>query len=121
MPDILEGMRTFAPYEFIAVGVVWIVLAWASSAPVVLWPAVTCIVSGALLKLRPGDRLTWAWSTSSAVLGLLVSAYQAYFWLSLVGGSFAGLAALSVGGFLVFALAHAFLLVAGSRGPRAVI
>jgi hypothetical protein len=121
MPDILGAMRTFVPYEFVAVGLVWLVLTFVSSAPVVLWPAVTCVVGGVLLKARPGDRLTWAWSTASALLGLLVSAYQVYYWAPLVGGTFAGLAAISVGGFTVFALAHVLLLLAGGRGTRPVI
>ena len=117
MPKILEGLKTNAAYGFLAVGIVWLVVAYVSHSYLVLWPVVTSLLSGVLLKARPGQRLTWAWATSSAVLGLLLAAYQAYAAVPLVGGPSASVASESLGGFAVFAAVHVILLYAGSSSP----
>jgi hypothetical protein len=110
VPDLFEVLRRIAPYGFVAVGAVWGLLAALSAASIVLWPAVTCIVSGALLKFWPTSRLTWPWSMSSAILGLMVAGYEVYFWSLLLGGSFTSLAGASTAGFAAFAVVHVLLL-----------
>ncbi len=117
MPSIADTIKANAAYVFVAVGVVWAVLAYVASAGVVLWPSATCLLSGVLMKLRPGERLTWAFSISSAALGLLVSGYQVYFWSPLVGGSASSMAGISMGLFGVFAAVHLYLIYAGSAKP----
>ncbi len=116
MSKILDTLRTYVAYAFLAVGVVWLGVAYLSG-PFVLWPVVTCLVAGALLRLRPGLRLTWAWATSSAVLGLLLSGYAAYANAPLVSGPFSTIAGLSLAGFGAFAFVH-FLLLYASYSPK---
>ena len=115
MPPILRTLRANAAYAFIAVGVVWLAVAVLASSAYVLWPVLACFVSGAFLKLRPGERFTWAWSVSSAVLGFLLSAYQIYAWAPFIGGSFTTIAGASLIGFALFAVVHLFLFYAGLK------
>jgi hypothetical protein len=117
MPKILEGLKSGAAYAFISVGIVWLVVAYVNHSYLVLWPVVTSLLSGVLLKARPGHRLTWAWASSSAVLGLLLAAYQAYAAVPLVGGPSSLIASESLGGFAVFAAVHLILLYAGGTSP----
>lgn len=121
MPGIFDTLKSNAAYGFIVVAAIWGVLAYVASAGVVLWPAATCLLSGLLLKLRPGERLTWAFSTSSALLGFLVAGYQVYFWSPLIGGSLSSLAGISIGMFVVFAAVHLFLVYAGGSKPSGAI
>jgi hypothetical protein len=114
MSRILNPLRGYAAYAFLAVGIVWVVVAYNTGSYLVLWPVITCFASGILLRLRPGERLTWAWASSTAVLGFLLSGYQAYVASSLVGGALSSVATISVGAFSVFAVVHLLLLYAGN-------
>ncbi len=116
MPGMLDFLKVNIAYEFIVVGVVWLAVAYIAG-PLVLWPVVTCVAAGVLIRIKPGMRLTWAWGVSSAALGLLVSAYAAYSNVGLVNGPFSTIAVLSLGGFGVFALVHLFLLY-GAYSPK---
>lgn len=109
MPDILGLLRANIAYAFIAVGIIWAAVAFFVGL-LVFWPVGTCVAAGLLLRVWPGRRLTWAWSTSTAVLGLLLSAYAAYVNGLLVSTPFATIAGLSLAGFGTFAVAHLFLL-----------
>jgi len=114
MSRILDPLRTYVAYAFLVVGVAWAVVAYNTSSYLVLWPVVTCFLAGILLRLRPGERLTWAWASSTAVLGFLLSGYQAYVASYLVGGALSSVAAISAGAFAVFAVVHLLLLYAGN-------
>lgn len=118
MSKISGTLRSNAAYAFLIVGAVWLGVAVNVRSYLVLWPVLTCLLSGVLLKVRPAERLTWAWTSSTAVLGLILSAYQAYAAVPLVGGPFSSTASLALGGFSAFALAHLLLLYAGNS-PRA--
>ncbi len=113
MPKVLDILKANAAYEFVVVGVVWLAVAYLDRSILILWPVVTCVTAGLLLKFRPAGRLTWAWTTSSAALGLLLSGYQAYVAAPLLAGTFSSIAAISFTGFTVFAIIHLFLLYAG--------
>ena len=113
MPDIRGVLRKYVAYAFVVVGIAWLGIAVLAGSVLILWPAVACLLSGALLKLKPGLRLTWAWAVSSAVLGLLLSAYQVYAWSPYLGGAFSVLAGGAIVGFAVLAVVHALLLYAG--------
>jgi hypothetical protein len=119
MPKLLDILKENAAYAFAVVGVIWLVVAVFAGTPLLVWPVVACFASTGLLKLRPADRLTWAWATSSSVMGLLISGYQAYFWAPLVGGSLSSVASLSMAGFLVFAVVHLLLAYVGGFRPGA--
>jgi len=117
----LELVRKNLSYAFFLLGVVWLVIAAYTGYPIVIWPVATCVVAGLLLRLRPSERFTWAWMTSTAAMGLIIAAYQAYYWLPFIGGSLNALAALTAGGFAVFALVHLVMLFLGGTKPSAVI
>ncbi|MDE1853554.1 MAG: hypothetical protein KGI38_07390 [Thaumarchaeota archaeon] len=118
MPEILGALKTNAAYFFLAVGVVWIGVAFVAGSLLILWPVAACLASGVLLKIRPGRRLTWAWVSSSATLGLLISAYQVYAWAPFLGGAFSTIAGTTLGVFAVLTVLHVLLLYAGATRPR---
>jgi len=117
LPKVSDLLRSYLAYQFMAVGVVWAVVAVWLGLALVLWPALTCLVGGALLKLWPSGRLTWPWVTSAAVLGFLVSGYQAYLAIPFVGGTFSAVASETLAAFAIFALVHLVLLWSGYVSP----
>lgn len=119
MPKILDRIRDFSAYAFVAIGLVWLAIAFLAGSALLLWPVVACVVGGVLLRLRSGGRLTFAWACSAAVLGLILSGYQVYQWMPFLGGAFNNLATESLGGFAVLALVHLVLLYAAATRPKA--
>ena len=119
MPNVLGVIRTNSAYAFLLMGVVWLGIAVVAASSLLLWPVVACLLSGVMLRMWPGNRLTWAWAVSSAVLGFLLSAYQVYAWVPFLGGAFSALAGGALAGFAVLAVAHVFLLYAGASRPKA--
>ena len=119
MPKVVDRIRDFSAYAFVAIGLVWLAIAFLAGSALLLWPTVACVVGGVLLRIRSGGRLTFAWATSAAVLGLVLSGYQVYQWMPFLGGAFNNLAAESLGAFTVFALAHFVLLYAAATRPKA--
>jgi len=117
MPKFLDTLAVNVAYAFIAVGVIWLAVAFLASSSLILWPALACLAGGIMLREWPVGRLTWPWAVATAVMGFLLSAYQVYAWLSFLGGTFSTLAAASVAGFAVFALVHAFLFYAATTKP----
>ncbi len=118
MPRILDLLIANAAYAFVAAGVIWIAVAVLTGSAFVLWPVVACFAGGALLKMRPSRRLTWAWVVATAVMGLLLSAYQVYAWLGFLGGAFSALAGAATVGFAVLAVVHVFLFYAATAKPK---
>lgn len=119
MSEVFGVLRANSAYAFLAVGVVWLGVAVAAGSVLMLWPVVACILSGAMLKSRPGLRFTWAWAVSSAVLGFLLAAYQVYAWAPFLSGAFSTVAGTSIAGFAVLAAVHLFLIYAGAK-PKVV-
>jgi hypothetical protein len=117
LPKVSDFLRLNLAYEFMAVGAVWAAVAVWFGLVLVLWPALTCLVGGALLKFWPSGRLTWSWVTSAAVLGFLVSGYQAYLAIQFVGGTFSAVASETLAAFAIFALVHLVLLWSGYVSP----
>jgi hypothetical protein len=118
MPRVSELLRQNAAYFFLVVGAAWVGVAVLAGSLLILWPVAACLASGLLLKFRPGRRFTWAWALSSAVLGLLISAYQVYAWSPYIGGAFSTLAATALAGFAVFSVVHMLLLYAGTSRQK---
>ena len=113
MPKVSDILKSNLAYEFIAVGILWAVVAIGLGLVLVLWPAFTCLAAGLLLKFLPSRRITSPWATSSAILGFLVSAYQACVATPLVNSTFSLVAAETLAGFTLFALVHVVLLYSG--------
>lgn len=110
MPKVSVILKSNLAYEFIVVGIIWTVIAIGLGLALVLWPALTCLLAGLLLKFLPSTRITWPWATSSAVLGFLVSAYQVFVAVPFVGGTFSLVGVETLAGFALFALVHLVLL-----------
>ena len=121
MPKVSDILKSNLAYEFIVVGIAWTVVAVGLGLPLVLWPALTCLASGLLLRFLPSARITWPWATSSAVLGFLVSAYQAFVAVPFISGTFSLVGIEAMAGFALFALVHLVLLyfVYSRAGERA--
>ena len=119
MPKFLDTLVANAAYLFIAVGVIWLAVAILADSPLVLWPVVACIAGGIMLRQWPSGRLTWAWCVATAVMGLLLSAYQVYAWLSFLGGAFSSVAGASTVGFILLAILNVLLLYACTAKPAA--
>jgi hypothetical protein len=118
MATPLGLLRSRAAYFFFVVGAAWAGVGVYTGSTLVAWPAVACLAGGALLKLFPGRRLTWAWGVATASMGGIISLYQVYAWEPLLGGAFSGLAAASMAGFALFTVVHLLLLYAGAgTGP----
>ncbi len=115
MPSVLGTLRANSSYAFFGVGVVWLAVAVLAGSALTLWPVVAFMVSGYTLRIMPGRRFTWAWVVSSAVLGLLLSAYQVYAWVPFLEGAFSTLAVVSLVGFTIFAVVHAVLFYVGLK------
>jgi len=104
---------------FVLVGLVWLSMAALANSALVGWPVVAFLLSGLLLRTYPDSRLTSPWASSSAVMGLILSAYQAYEAAPLVTGAFAFVAGSSMAIFIVFGVFHVFLIFA-SRPSKQV-
>jgi len=117
MPKFLDTLVANVAYAFIAVGVIWLVIAVLADSSLILWPVVACIAGGIMLREWPGGRLTWSWAVATVVMGFLLSAYQVYAWLSFLGGTFSTLAVVSIIGFALFAAVHGFLFYAATSKP----
>jgi hypothetical protein len=116
MQALSGTLRDNLSYLFIVVGTVWLGLAYVTGSLLLLWPVVACVISGVLLKAAPSAKLTVAWAGASALMGIVLSAYQAYSASPLVAGQFAEIASLSLVGFVLFGLAHLYLLAASRSG-----
>ncbi|MDG6920011.1 MAG: hypothetical protein JRN59_00595 [Nitrososphaerota archaeon] len=115
MPDVGALLRNYAPYFFWVVAAVWVAVGVGGGSALMAWPVLACALSGVLLKFKPAWKITFSWATSTAVLGLLISAYQVFAWSPLLSGDFSVLAASALGGFAAFAVVHLFLLYAGAK------
>ena len=113
MPKVSDILKSNLAYEFIAVGIVWTVVAVGLGLALVLWPALTCYVAGLLVKFLPSERITLPWAISSAVLGLLVSAYQVYVATPFISSTFSLVGTETLVGFVAFAFVHLVLLYFG--------
>ncbi len=114
MPSPLGVVKGNAPYAYLVAGLIWLVVVYATGSVLLLWPVVACLLGGLLLRMMPGRRLTWAWATAAATMGLLLALYQAYTAAPLVFGSFSTIAGASLVAFGVFAVVHLILLYAAN-------
>lgn len=119
MLPLLETAKRYLAVLFVAAGAFWLAMIYVTSSVLLLWPAAACIASGGLLRFMPKERFSAAWISSSAIMGLVLSAYQSYAAVSLLPGGFVTVAAISLVAFLVFAVYHAVLLYLNVAGQKA--
>ncbi len=117
MAGVTEAVKRYLAYIFILLGLVWVAIIIAGGASLLLWPALTSIVSGALLILRPEMKFSRALAKASALYGVLLAGYQAYVALPLLGSVFSTFATYSVASFAVIALLYLALLYASFSSP----
>ena len=113
LPNLLDIVRSNLAYGFLVVGVIWAAIAGVLGFGFLLWPAVTCLAAGVLLKVWSSGRITWPWSVSAAALGFFVSGYQVCVAIPLVIGVFSTVAFETLVIFTIFALVHLVLLYTG--------
>lgn len=118
MPSVYELLKKNLAYVFVAAGVVWLALSALTGSLLLLWPVLAFVVSGVLLKVQPDAKLTGAWASASAVMGVAICGWQAATAAPMVTGAFATLAAASTVGFLVFAVAQLVILAAAFGAGR---
>jgi hypothetical protein len=118
MSSILGAVKDRAQYAFFGAGIVWLALAVYEGSLLLLWPVVALLAGGAMLRFLPGKRLTWAWLISASLLGLVVSLYQVFVSVPLLGGAFTLVAASSLVIFAVFGAAHVVLGYAGAAASK---
>lgn len=116
MPSPLKVLKDNVPYAYGVVGALWLVVAFVDGSLLLLWPALACLLGGAMVRLRPRKRLTWAWATAAAVMGLLLSLYQVYAAVPLVSSAFSTVAGASLVAFAIFALGHLLLIYVKNTG-----
>lgn len=114
----MEPVRANLAYLFLIAGVIWFGMVYVTSSLLILWPAVACLVGGLLLKLRAESKLSNPWAVSAALLGFLLSGYQAYMAVPFMVGAFALVAVPSLVLFVVFAILHLFLLYGSGVQPK---
>ena len=117
MAALSNRVRRYLPYAFIAAGVAWLAIIATGASFLLLWPAALSILSGIILKWKPGGRLSSALSRATALYGIVLAAYQVYVALPLLVGIFATIAALSVVSFLVLAVYNVVLLYGSIPKP----
>jgi len=117
MAGITEAVKKYLAYIFIVLGIVWVGIILAGGALLLLWPAVTSILSGVLLFFRPERKFSRALAKASALYGVLLAGYQAYVAAPLLGSLFSTFATYSVASFAAIALLYLALLYASFGSP----
>lgn len=117
MAGVTEAVKKYLAYIFIVLGLVWVAIILTGGATLLLWPALTSIVTGALLLLRPERKFSRALSKASALYGVLLAGYQAYVAIPLLSTVFSTFATYSAASFAVIALLYLALLYASFGSP----
>lgn len=117
MSSVLGTLKENVAYFFILVGVIWIGVTALTGAYLLVWPVIACIVAGVLQKFFPEMRLTWPWSVSAALLGLMVGVDQLHAWFPYLTSPFSTIAGEAVGLFAALLVVHAVLLYVGWGRP----
>jgi hypothetical protein len=112
MADVTGFVKKYLAYLFILLGLVWVGVIVSGAANILLWPALTSILSGVLLLVRPEGNFSTALSRASALYGVLLAGYQAYVAIPLLGSVFSTFAASSFASFGVVTVVYLALLYA---------
>ena len=120
MSSVLGVMKSNSANVYLVLTAIWFGFSLYLGSYYALWPVVASGVAGALLKLRPGTRLTWSWATSACVLGLLLSTYIAYAAWPFTAGAFSTTAYVTLAGFAVLGVVHLIVLYLGTPGSKPV-
>ncbi len=97
---------------FFVAGVAWAGIVAAGGGVVLVWAALACFASGALLVMWASSWLTKPVVAASSVFGVIVALYQVYVGLTVVGGAVQSLAFVSVPLFLVLTVLYLYLFYA---------
>jgi hypothetical protein len=121
MAGVREAVKKYLAYIFILLGIVWVAIILTGGAALLLWPALTSILSGALLLLRPEMKFSRALAKASALYGVLLAGYQAYVAIPLLGSLFSTFGTYSAASFTVIALLYLAILYASFSSPGAKV
>jgi len=117
MAGVIEAVKKYLAYIFIVLGIVWVAIIITGGAALLLWPALTSIVSGALLILRPERKFSRALAKASALYGVLLAGYKAYVAVPLLVSVFSTFGTYSVASFTIMTLLYLALLYASFGTP----
>jgi hypothetical protein len=119
MSSIMEVLRNRQPYGFFIMGLIWLAMAVYVSSAFLLWPVVALLAGGLLLRYRPAERVTWAWTTASLGLGIMLVLYQMASDIALLGGAFSTIAAESLVVFVILGALHVVMAYTSTTTPGA--
>jgi hypothetical protein len=100
---------------FLATGVFWTAIVIAGGGILLLWAALTCFLSGILLMSEASHWITRALAGSSVLFGLILTIYQLYLGVGLLGISLTA-AIYSTVFFGIFTVVYLYLLYGSTLG-----
>jgi hypothetical protein len=96
---------------FFVAGAFWVGIVLLGGGVYLTWAAATSLLSGALLIALPSNRITFPLVAASAVFGVILTLYQLYLGLTLVGTILNTVAIYNVGAFAIFTVVYGYLLL----------
>lgn len=95
---------------FFATGVFWAGILATGGGVLLAWAALTCFASGAFLIVWSSNWVTRPLNVATALFGLVLTVYQVYLSLTIVGTGLGSLAAYSSAAFALFTIVYVYLL-----------
>jgi hypothetical protein len=108
-------LNKISPVFFLLVGAIWLAVVISSGELVLLWPALTSILSGIAFYVGATKWLRRPLGISSCLFGLAVALFQLFLAAALVGTELAGLAVYSLVTFLVLTVLELILLYTAAK------
>ena len=99
---------------FFVTGVFWAGIIASGGGVLLAWAVLTCFVSGAFLVMWSASWITKPLVASSSLFGLVLTVYQLYVGLTVLGTGLPSVALVSVPLFVVFTLVYLYLLYDGA-------
>lgn len=100
---------------YFVAGVFWVVVLVAGGGSLLFWPALTCFVSGIMLYAWSSSWITRPLVYATALFGLVLTVYQLYVALTLIGTGLDPIAAITGAIFAVLTAIYLYLLLFGNR------
>ena len=96
---------------FFVAGAFWVAVALLGGGVYLVWAAATSLASGALIIWMPLNRITNPFMAATCLFGLVLTIYQLYLGLTLIGTMFNTVAIYNTVPFAAFAIVYAYVLI----------
>jgi hypothetical protein len=114
------GIGGMAPtILYFVAGVFWVAVLLAGGGVLLFWGALTCFLSGVLLYAWASSWVTRPLIYATALFGLVLTSYQLFVALSLIGTGLDPIAGITGAIFGVLTVIYLYLLLFGNRKTRA--